>query len=270
MSPARIRFNSFLSENALDFYRQVVKYLGAQTGLPAVLEPAAAPELAAVLTAGQAEAAFTCGLPYVRLRDTVKAGARLLAAPVQAGERYGGRPIYYSDFIVRNEVNYPTFEALRGSCFAYNEPTSLSGYVLPVQWLLARGEAPDFFGRWVMSGSHAASLDWVESGQADVAAIDSFVLALELCRRPERARRMRVIGSAGPLAMPPVVASGRLPTAVAERLRQALLDMHTTAGGRAALAAAGLERFAPVADEDYDPIRVVWQAVQGSGLAKPN
>ena len=123
-----IRFTSFLSENALEFYRQVADYAGQSAGLPVLWVPAAG-GLRAMLAAGEVEAAFTCGLPFVLARGSSSASRPpvLLAAPVLADDRYGGRPIYFSDFIVRAEADLTTFEALRGASFAYNELESLSG-----------------------------------------------------------------------------------------------------------------------------------------------
>lgn len=61
-----------------------------------------------MLDAGEAQLAFMCGLPYVRR------AARLvpLAAPVQAGERYAGRPVYFSDVVVQHASAYTRFDEL--------------------------------------------------------------------------------------------------------------------------------------------------------------
>jgi phosphonate transport system substrate-binding protein len=254
---------SLLAANGFEFYRAVVHYLSEVTGLPATLAPTAPAGLAELVTAGAVEVAFTCGLPYVRLVAGQPEALTLLGAPVLPGERCQGRPIYFSDFVVSAVAPWQSLDELRGATFAYNEAESLSGYVLPLAHLLALGETAAFFGQWLRTGSHAASLDWVERGQADVAAIDSVVLAMELRQRPERAERLRVVASAGPLAMPPVVAAGRLPAGVARRLSAALLEMHTTPAGQAALAIGGFERFATVTDADYAGVRAVWTAVQG-------
>jgi ABC-type nitrate/sulfonate/bicarbonate transport system substrate-binding protein len=52
----------------------------------------------------------------------------LLAAPLPAGARYGGKPIYFSDVVVRRDSPYQTFADLRGVTWGYNEPGSQSGY----------------------------------------------------------------------------------------------------------------------------------------------
>jgi phosphonate transport system substrate-binding protein len=103
-------------------------------------------------------------------------------------------------------------------------------------------------------------MNWVASGRAGAAAIDSVVLDMEFRQRPERARQLRVVASIGPMPMPPVVAAARLDPATHARLVQALTTMHRDPSGQEILEGAGVRRFAPMADDDYDPIRLVAQS----------
>src|SRR5947209_6221788 len=49
--------------------------------------------------------AFVCGLAYVALGD----GLAAVAAPVPSGARYGGRPVYFSDVVVRRDSVFRSF-----------------------------------------------------------------------------------------------------------------------------------------------------------------
>ncbi len=260
-NPMPLRFASYLGDNALDFYGRVVAYLGAVTGLGTTLV-VPAPEQETAFDHAQVEAAFTCGLPYILQSDRPAPAAHLLAAPVMPGERYEDRPVYFADLIVRRDAPYERLADLRGATFAYNQATSFSGYVLPRYHLLTQGLDLDFFGESCASGSHAASMDWVESGRAAAAAIDSVVLDMELLQRPERAARLRVIASIGPAGMPPVVASAQLDPAVQAALRDALTTMHTDPAGLAILRQGGMRRFAPVTSADYNDVRRMWHTVE--------
>lgn len=212
-----------------------------------------------MLDAGEAQLAFICGLPYVRRAERLVP----LAAPVQAGERYAGRPVYFSDVIVQRASAYTRFDELRGARWAYNEPGSLSGYAM-VQAHLARIGAPDgFFGAAVETGAHLASLRAVAAGEADAAAIDSTVLDLARRDDPALVGRVRAVASLGPYPAPPFVAARGLPAELRARLRAAIVALHERAEGRAALASAGLAGFAPVDDADYDPVRSVAQQAEG-------
>ncbi len=251
-----LRFASYLGDNGREFYAAVVAYLGQATGLPVTMLNTP-PSQDSAFALGRLEGAFTCGLPYVR-HYAAAGGARPLAALVMMGERYADRPVYFSDVIVRAEAPFARLDDLRGARFAYNGTDSFSGYVLPRHHLIKLGRDLGFFGAMLESGSHARSMDWVESGEADAAAIDSVVLEMELRQRPERAAAFRIIESIGPMPMPPVVASARLDAETFGRLTRALTTMHQDAAGRAILEGAGARRFAAVSDGSYDAVRDVW------------
>lgn len=215
-----------------------------------------------MVNSGQIQVVFTCGLPYVRKADLKPPLLHLMAAPVMAAPRYQNQPVYFSDIIVRANSPYETFDSLQGSVFAYNEVYSLSGYMLPRYHLLTLGKTSRFFEKMVQSGSHAHSMDWVEMGRADAAAIDSVVLEMELRRRPDRTNAFRVIEQIGPKPMPPVAASTQLDDAHRQVLSEALLTMHTDPSAATILKQAGVRRFATVVDSDYNPIRYIMQAQQ--------
>ena len=157
---------------------------------------------------------------------------------------------------------------MRGAVFAYNQTVSFSGYVLPLHYLVQTGNTGGFFGQTVASGSHAASMDWVETGQADAAAIDSVVLEMELKQHPERAANLRVIESLGPAGMPPVITATHLDEAEHRRLTEALVTMHQHPTGQAILAQGGVRRFAPVSDRNYDDIRQMLRAIEEAGITE--
>ncbi len=63
---------------------------------------------------GDADLGVICGLPCVWLAARNPAPVGPLAAPVPAGERYAGRPVYYSDVVVRRDSAISSLEDLRG------------------------------------------------------------------------------------------------------------------------------------------------------------
>lgn len=180
-----------------------------------------------------------------------------LAAPVLPGSRFAGRPIYFSDVVVRADRPWRSFDDLRGRSWAYNDPDSHSGYNVTRAALVRRGETRGFFGRVVQSGFHQRSLQMVAAGEVDASAIDCQVLMIELRERPELAERIRVIDALGPSTIQPVVAAGRLPEALRADLRAALLALGDDAEARERLAYGCVERFATVTDADYDDIRAM-------------
>jgi phosphonate transport system substrate-binding protein len=251
-----LQFSSLKSENALPFCQGLTGYLGKYLGSGVQLVEAPWQEAEQMLYAGQAELGAVCGLQYVLANDSgVLPGLQLLAAPVMCAPRYADQPVYFSEVIVRQDAAAHSLADLRGATWAYNEPTSHSGFCIMHYTLAVRGEDAGFFGRELGSGSHLRSLELLLSGDIDTTAVDSTVLEQELRSRPELAQRIRVVETLGPSPMPPVVASRALPITLRERVRAALLSMHLDAQGATILEAAAVRRFVGVADSDYDPIR---------------
>jgi phosphonate transport system substrate-binding protein len=183
-----------------------------------------------------------------------------------AGARYGGRPVYFTDVVVRHDSPVGSFADLRGRAWAYNDDGSNSGYVMPRDHLLRLGETRGYFARAVASGSHQRSIEMVLAGDVDASGIDSTVLELECRQRPGLADRLRTVESIGPCPIPPVVVGRRLPEPTRQRLREALLAMHHEPAGRAILADGLIARFVRVRDADYDPIREMVRRAAAGGF----
>lgn len=213
---------------------------------------------------GAVDVAWMCGTWYLKRKDDLCQSLALLAAPVMLGRRYGNRPVYFSDIVVRREAPFSSFDDLRGAIWAYNEPDSHSGYHVVRYHLAKLGERAGYFGRVVAAGSHQAALALILEGSVDAAAIDSTVLETELQLHPSLGERVRIITTLGPSPMPPWVVRGDLDPALVKALQQALTCMHESAEGRKVLAEAGWARFARVADADYDPLRAMLR--QGEGV----
>lgn len=215
-----------------------------------------------LLDAGLAHVAFICGLRYTRRADTLEP----LAAPLPAGPRYRGRPVYFSDVVVRRESRFRRFADLRGARLAYSEPASLPGYEALRAYLAQRGYPAGFFGAAIEAGDYLGSLGLLLEGECDVIAIDSTVLELALRDNPELGMEIRTLTTIGPLPTPPCVVSRALPAEVKASLRAALVTLHEHPSGRAALEAGRLLGFAPVSDADYEPIRRITRLAAGVSL----
>ncbi|MGH7268435.1 MAG: PhnD/SsuA/transferrin family substrate-binding protein [Candidatus Rokuibacteriota bacterium] len=257
---------SFLADNARPLYDAIARYLVERTGEPAELLAVPWEDRVRLREAGRVDVAFLCGLPYTRQHDGPAPRLELLCAPLMADTRYGGRPVYFTDVVVRADGPLRTFADLRGTTWAYNDPDSFSGYVVPRHHLLTLGETRGFFEDAVPSGSHQCSIRWVAEGKVDASGIDSTVLELEQARCPDLHGVLRVIESMGPYPIPPVAVSRALDPRRAARLRELFLTMHEVAEGRGILTRGLLARFIPVSDADYDPIRATMRAAEAAGF----
>jgi phosphonate transport system substrate-binding protein len=262
--PDQLLFASLMADNARSFYRDLVAYLHARTGLKVrLIEDAPWQECEQRLHQGSAQLGAVCGLQYVYAVDRgAQPGLELLAAPVMQDARYENRPVYFSEVVVRRDNVAASLADLRGSTWAYNEPTSQSGYAITRYVLASRGEPPGFFGRVIASGAHQHSLALLLAGAVDATAIDSTVLDTELVLHPELAARIRVVETLGPSPIPPLVISRAVPVAVRRQLESTLMTMHADPAGLQVLSGARVKQFVRVTDADYEPIRAMARVAQ--------
>jgi len=207
------------------------------------------------LDAGYIQIGWICGLPYVNKADQKQSTIRLLAAPIMHKERYGDRPVYFSDVIVHKDSPIRGFSELRGKVWAYNEPNSHSGYNITRYQLALFGEIKGYFGRVVAAGSHQNALALILKRKIDASAIDSTVLELEIASDPRIENQLRIIETWGPSPIPPWIVQKSVSEDLRKSIQEVLLQMHLDDAGRAILGKGFIKRFGLVEDADYDPIR---------------
>jgi phosphonate transport system substrate-binding protein len=191
-----------------------------------------------------------------------------VAAPVIQGERYGGRPVYFSDVVVRRESPFGSFLDLRGRSWAYNEPLSWSGYGITRFHLVTLGETGGFFGSVVEAGFHKEALRMVGRGEVDAAAIDSQVLAIELREDGDLAEQVRTVEVLGPSTIQPVAVSRRVPDDLREAIRDVLVTMAADRAVGERMGRALVERFVPVGAESYEDIRRMLDVCEAAGFVE--
>lgn len=202
---------------------------------------------------GRADAAFVCGPSYALLRSAGGQVEMVPAAAVFDDPRNAGRPVYFSDVVVRRDHPARALEELRGAVWTYNDRQSLSGWHRMLARIeeLGLGTAGSFFSRLVESGAHVRSIDLVSRGEADVSAVDSNVLLLERRRDPDLDGRLRVLESWGPSPIQPVLVRSSLDPALKASIADALLALHRDPTMASRLAEFGVLRFAKVDEAAY-------------------
>jgi phosphonate transport system substrate-binding protein len=261
---ATLRVASHLAPSVLPAYALAARRMGERLDRPTELVVAASYDRCA---ADIDHICFVCSIPYLLLLRAGRIRMGAIAAPVLRGQRYDRRPVYFSDVIVRADSPWHALDQLDGTRWAFNEPYSHSGFVVALHALALRGATAGFIGAAIEAGFHDDAIQLVVDGAADWAAIDSQVLELAGRRDPRLRHALRVIDVLGPSTIQPVVASARrLDAAQRTAAREALLAMHADPTDRLILRSAGIDRFVPVADADYDDIRGMLEVVSTSGL----
>src|SRR5262249_18743209 len=260
MARRPLPMRTLLAPNMFGVYQFIARYVGDKLGIPTELAVGSGYHR----MTSEADVAFICGLPYVQLRKRHHRAIEPLAAPVLRGPRYNGRPVYYSDVVVRRTSPFRTFADLRGRSWAYNEPHSHSGYGVTRYRLIQLGQTNGFFSRVVEAGWHERSIRMVCSGEVDASAIDSQVLAVALRDYPELAMCLRVIDTFGPSSIQPVVAGPALSDRLKADVQAVLVEMGQDPEAQHHLAHGFVERFVPVDDSTYDDVRDMLAAAEAA------
>ena len=257
-----LRFVTFLAPNVLPVYQFIARTVGEKLGLPTELVVGDSHDMFDAL---QPDVAFICGLPYVLMIDQPRSiPIELLAAPVLQGKRFGGKPIYFSDVIVKQDAAYSSFADLRGRSWAYNEMVSQSGYGVTRHRLVTMGETNGFFSEVIHAGWHQKAIQMVVRGEIDATAIDCQVLAVEMRDHPELAQQIKIIDALGPSTIQPVVARASLPETLKQDIRAVLLEIGDDPTAREVLSRGFFDRFVAVNDPDYDDIRAMVRAAEAA------
>lgn len=232
------------------YYRQFLDYIGEKLGMKVdFVDRENYAEINELVRTGVVDAAFVCGGPYVDGHDAF--GMELLVAP----QAYGGT-VYYSYIIVSKNSPIAGFQGLRGKRFAFTDPLSNTGTLVPTYMLARMNETPDtFFKGYIFTQTHDNAIKAVAQGIVDGAAVDSLIWEYENRTNPEFTSKTKVIKRSPPYGIPPVVVSRRLAPQLRKRLQQVFLNAHRDEKGKAILAGMMIDRFVPIEDSAYGSIR---------------
>jgi len=244
------------------YYREFLDYIGTELGQPVeYVDATSYEEINNKLESREIEGAIVCSGPYVDGHS--KFGLELLAAP----KAYGGT-VYYSYIIVPQNSPARKLDDLRGKSFAFSDPLSNSGKLVPEYILARKGESSKtFFSKTVFSGSHDKSILAVADNLVDGAAVDSLIWEYLNRIKPELTGKTRILLKSDPYPIPPFVVHPAIDPELKEKLRTILLNAHKTPKGKELLDKMMTEQLVPISDSDYDSIREMkkWVARQKQG-----
>jgi phosphonate transport system substrate-binding protein len=175
---------------------------------------------------GDLDFAWASAFPYVYLRHRNQ--ARLVAMPV-----INGSPTFRAYLIVPAEDQSTRgIEQLEGKVFAYADPYSHTGYVVPRYEILQAGkDAKRFFARTFFTSGHKNVVRAVASGLADAGSVDSFVWDSLARIDPVLIAKTRIVSRSAEFGSPPIIAGRTVKARDLETLRGVLLRMASNPDG---------------------------------------
>jgi phosphonate transport system substrate-binding protein len=241
------------------YYQRLQKYIEKKLGQPVQLvDRENYDEMNGLLETGGVDAAFVCAGPYIEGKK--KFGMELLAMPLVKG-----KPIYHSYIIVHKDSSIRNIQGLRGKTFAFTDPKSNSGKLVPTYMLAKMNETPEsYFSRFEFTYGHDKSIKAVAEKLVDGAAVDSLIWEYAALKNPALTAQTKIIATSEPYGIPPIVVR----PGIAPELKKRLLDIMLSAGrdpeGKEILNGMMIDSFVAGDDKNYDTIRAMndWVAAQ--------
>ena len=237
------------AQETVVYYHQLLEYIANKLGRQIQLvQRKTYGEINELIGMGQIDLAFICSGPYAGGKE--KFGFQALAMP-----RVRGSHLYQAYLIVNKDSPFQKLDDLRGKSFAFTDPESNTGKLVPTYWLNKTGAKPeDFFGKTIYTYSHDNSIRAVAMSLVDGAAVNGQVWEYYNHSDPVFTAKTRIIKRSQPFGNPPVVASSHLSNQMKARIRSLLLKMHLDPKGKKILDELMIDGFIAPKEECYDPI----------------
>jgi phosphonate transport system substrate-binding protein len=258
--PATFGLTPVFLDSDITLVRQIEAYLTQRLGQPVtVVKRRTYREVTSLLLAGQLDAAWICGYPFVQHRDALT----LVAVP-----SYRGAPLYQSYLIVGRDRAARSLAELRGDIHAFSDPDSNSGFLVTRAQLVDAGAAPGgFFARAFFTYGHRNVIRAVASGLAQSGSVDGYVWDVMAEIEAPLVAATRIIHRSAPMGFPPIAAARLGDPGLRQAFRSALLAMPEDATGRAILATLRLDGFVTGDDggDLFTSIAEMWQRTREAG-----
>jgi ABC-type phosphate/phosphonate transport system substrate-binding protein len=206
----------------------------------------------------------TCGYP---LMTYLRGQVTLLSTPQYRCSGCFGTH-YSSRIVVRETDRQTSLSAYRGRIAAINSEDSNSGMnvlrhaLIP---LVDHAQGGTFFSDIVVSGGHLQSLDLLQTGRVDVAAIDVVTWSLLEDTEPERLRGLQTLAFSADAPALPLIGSRHL-TATQQQTIRTALDFLVVHDG-ALLEALKIMHFNALDWHAYETILEIQEGARNAGVA---
>jgi len=233
-------------------YHQLLGYIADHLGREIkLIQRKTYHEINELIGLGQIDLAFICSGPYASGRKQY--GFEALAMP-----EVRGAPYYQAYLIVNRKSGYQSLGDLKGKVFAFTDPDSNTGQLVPDFWLKQQQHRPeDYFSKIIYTHSHDNSILAVAMSLVDGATVNGQIWEYYHQRNPVHTANTRIIRKSQKFGTPPVVVPVNMPKQLKDRIRLLLLNMHHDPRGRKILDGMMIDRFTKPVEARYAPILVM-------------
>jgi phosphonate transport system substrate-binding protein len=259
--PLTIAVGAMISpETTRVYYEELLGLIAAKMGRRAVFSQRRTyAEVNEMVRKREVDLAFVCAGPYTQGKRNCC--MEMLVVPVA-----NGKTVYHSYIIVPKTSPIASFNDLRGKKFAFTDPQSNTGALVPTYMLAKRGETPkSFFHEVFFSNSHDNSIRAVADGQADGAAVDSLIWEFINNVDPALTAKTRIVEKSPPYGIPPVVVHPALDPTIKKQLKEIFLTLHRDSRAVPLMQKIQVDRFVEGNDAMYDTVREMSRWLESRG-----
>ena len=243
---------------------ELVGFLGKETGLSFRTGiPTSYVAVVEAFGSGRADVALMNTFGYILAHDRHGAKARL-------GVVRRGLPHYFGQIIARADSGIETVKDIHGKRFAFTDPASTSGYMLPLKMLKDAGAEP---AQTVFATKHDNVVTMVYQGQVDAGGTfhsppdgtGRIRDARNLVRTqfPDVEEKVRVVRLTDPIPNEPLVFGKDVPDDMARAIASGLKKFLDSQEGRRTMEALyDIDGFVDVTDSDYDGLRAMVKSLE--------
>jgi phosphonate transport system substrate-binding protein len=194
--------------------------------------------------------------PFSYVLATTQAPVEAFAITVVAKTM---QPSYRSIIIARNESPATSLETLKGRTFAFVDPGSTSGYMVPAAAFVNAGMTPEKdLGKVMYSGGHDATIVAVAEGKVEAGSVADRIYDRACAKGLADCKKLKVVWKSDPIPNDPLLYRKNLPEDMKKKIRDAFYSVKNLPFGEMGTVA----RFDPATDKDYDPVRKVATALK--------
>jgi len=178
-------------------------------------------------------------------------------APVEAFAvtvtKASNSPDYHSIIIAKQDANDLTsLQSLRGHTFAFVDPSSTSGSLMPKSAMVdAKIDPEKDLKKVIYSGGHDASIIAVAEGKVDAASVADRIYANACAKKAVDCSKIKVIWTSPAIPNDPLFYRKAISPEMKKKVADAFYAIHDLTFGEMGTVA----KFAPATDQPYDVVR---------------
>ncbi len=259
-NPVKLYFTPSVDAKRISFnIEPLVNYLEKETGYYFTTAiPASYIAVVEAFGTDKADIASINTFSYLMANAKYGAQAKLIIV------RDNNESSYCGAFITRTNSGINTLQDLNGKTFAYVDPSSTSGYILPKAMLDSLGIHPS---ETVFAMRHDNVVTMVYQGQVDAGAIyydppdpktgQIYDARMRVEKQfPDVAKKVKIIGFTPQIPNDPIVFRKGMPEEMKNKIVDALINfVHTPEGEKALYNIYDVRNLIRAKDSDYDQLR---------------